>query len=80
MNSYLQAHDDCINSVGFINWGQQQEFLVTSSGQRNFIIPTMDFENESSDSSLSEIEEYKKQEINMEKKNSIKFWKFENKT
>lgn len=38
----------------------------------------MEIENESSDSSFSESEEYKKQENNIEKKNGIKLWKFNN--
>ena len=79
VNSYFNAHDDCLNSVSFIN-DDKKEYLVTSSGQRTFNISGLNSNDESSDSSISgDLEE--KQIIHQQtnttsKNNCIIFWKF----
>jgi len=77
LKSFIKAHDDCVNSLVFLNY-EHNEFLVSSSGQRTFTINENLDGDSSSSSSIEKTkneEELKLDEIN-KLKNSLNFWRF----
>ena len=79
LKSFIKAHDDCVNSLVFLNY-EQNEYLVSSSGQRTFPIDeNLDGGSSNSSSSLEKEnkheEENKLSEIN-KMKNCLNFWRF----
>lgn len=72
----FSAHDDCLNSVIFVEEGQN-EFLLSSSGQRTFGLNNLKEESseDSSDSNFEESKEIPTKTIaSPPKNNCIKLW------
>lgn len=77
MNFYLQAHDDCVNSV-VTSFKGENTYMLTSSGQRLFNLPPNLISNEDSSSSSESGDEITESQ-NPSKliENNLKFWRIE---
>lgn len=73
IQNYYQAHDECINSIIIDEFSENEDFLISASGERIF-----NFEGESEkDSDESEVEEMS-EELRSKftvNKSSLKIWK-----
>lgn len=69
IQNFYKAHDECINSVIIDEYSENEDFMISASGERLF-----NFEGDSEkDSDESEVEEMSnKSPVN---KSSLKIWK-----